>query len=186
MDKVTEISSDNESDCGDEIPFAERVAQKLPSNKTVIKYPKKTAASAFSDTDDEEEVVRAPRSKFLKNDTLEITPPPICSPAPPVRSTFNFVHDDHKRNDDVIAVRERGEMSGLITGGSVGLSKKEMKEVEKKKREEDKQQKKKIKENQKQNSKAIKEAEKLVNKQTDKSEVNKYLQVRNHNFSYLL
>ena len=184
MDKVTEISSDNESDCGDEIPFAERVAQKLPSNKTVIKYPKKTAASAFSDTDDEEEVVRAPRSKFLKNDTLEITPPPICSPAPPVRSTFNFVHDQER--DDVIAVSEKGKMSGLIPGDSVGLSKKEMKEVEKKKREEDKQQKKKIKENQKQNIKAIKEAEKLVNKQTDKSEVNKYLQVRNHNFSYLL
>jgi len=175
MDKVTEISSDNESDCSDEIPFAERVAQKMPSNKKVIKNPKKTAASAFSDTDDEEEVVRAPRAKILKNDSLEITPPPICSPAPPVRSTFNFVHDQER--DDVIAVSEKGKMSGLISGDSVGLSKKEMKEVEKKKREEDKQQKKKIKENQKQNSKAIKEAEKLVNKQTDKSEVNKYLQV---------
>merc|ERR1719342_732576 len=128
-----------------------------------------TTASAFSDTDEDEELVKAPRAKILKNDTLEITPPPICSPAAPVRSTFNFVHDNHERNDDVIAVRERGKTSGLITGGSVGLSKKEMKEVEKKKREEDKKQ--------KQNSKAIKEAEKLVNKQTDKSEVNKYLQV---------
>jgi len=178
-----------DSDCGENLPFAERVARKLSGSGISInnlnKNKKKTGASAFSDSDDSdsEEVVKAPLAKVSKNDTLEITPPPICSPASPVRTSYNIVPDNDNLDDiggltDLLPKvhkngtgTEKGKKTNSVkTGSSVGISKKEM---EKRKREE-----KKIdKENQKQKSKAMKDAEKLVAKQTEKSEVNKYLQV---------
>jgi len=181
------ISSDNDSDCGDNLPFAERIARKLSGSGFSInnlnKNKKKTGASAFSDSDDSdsEEVVKAPRAKVSKNDTLEITPPPICSPASPVRTSKNILCDNDNLDDNdgltdlLPKVYKNGTGKGkktnsVKTGSSVGISKKEM---EKRKRDEKKMD----KENQKQKSKAMKDAEKLVAKQTEKSEVNKYLQV---------
>ena len=189
MENLNNISISSD-DSEDDIPFAQRVAQKRSgnSNITVPKKKKednlKPMSSAFSETDDSPST---PASKVVRREpVIEVTPPPEPSPYQPRRvplSKSNSRMSELPDTEEMVPEDSFKSSSSVISRASSSASSrskkstKEEKENEKRRREEEKQTKKQQKEFEKKNSKAVKEAEKLVNKQTDKAEVNKYLVV---------
>ena len=189
MENLNNISISSD-DSEDDIPFAQRVAQKRSgnSNITIPKKKKednlKPMSSAFSETDDSPST---PASKAGRREpVIEVTPPPEPSPYQPRRvplSKSNSRMSELPDTEEMVPEDSFKSSSSVISRASSSASSrskkstKEEKENEKRRREEEKQTKKQQKEFEKKNSKAVKEAEKLVNKQTDKAEVNKYLVV---------
>ena len=178
------MSSDEDDNFGqEEIPFAQRVAQKMQlAGKTV--NLKKSLSSAFSVNEDDSP--STPPSKTARREPLiEVTPPPEWSPyqpPPPAIARTNSGLSDLPDTEELLDPENSLKTSSISRSSSAGSLKvkkmsKEEKELEKKRKEEEKQQKKQQKDLEKKSSKAAKDAEKLVNKQTDKSEVNKYLVV---------
>ena len=211
MDFSIEISSD--SDGGEEVPFAVRVARKTfgkkPSDQEKKKSPKrmKVSSSAFSDSDCD---LPSPPPQASIHDSVAVTPPPafispyrpstqvrISHPVSTLPGTEELLPDTEELETEEfgLGIKSLSSSSSVMSRMSSKSSKsssnsvmvdnagkenkktKEEKELEKLKKLEEKLNKQKSKDLDKQSSKALKEAEKVTAKQTDKTEVHKYLLV---------
>ena len=150
-----EIPSDSEEE--EEVPLAERLARKM-----------KCGASLTSSSNSCLELeldITPPSSKVSKSGlNVEISPPPEVSPFRPSEID----------RDPPQYLSRAGSSFGNSKSGRMS---KEEKEQDKLKKQEEKMLKKQQKEMEKHNDKAVKLSEKVVAKQTEKSEVSKYVQV---------
>ena len=193
MDDKIEISSDDEFDLdqGYDIPLSQRLAIKRTAETSVGREPplKKSLSCAFTDEDDDDVSTPAPKIQWRgQASSVEVTPPPPPTPFTALTSRSNSRLSDLPDTEELLGPQRSGSVrssSSLMSGASSvssGVTKtkkvsREDKENDKLRKRMEKQQKKAQKETEKKSSKAVKEAEKLVTKQTEKTEVNKYLSV---------
>ena len=188
MDDKIEISSDDEFDLdkGYDIPLGQRLAIKRTAETSAGREPplKKSLSCAFTDEDDH---VSTPALKIqgrVNVSSVEVTPPPPPTPFTALASRSNSRLSDLPDTEELLAPQRSGSVrsSSSLMSVSSGVTKtkkvsREDKENDRQRKLMEKQQKKQQKETEKKSSKAVKEAEKLVAKQTEKTEVNKYLSV---------
>ena len=188
MENRIEISSDDEFDLDKDydIPLGQRLAIKRTAETSVDREPplKKTLSCAF--TDDDEEEVSTPAPKIRKS-AVEVTPPPPATPFTALARSSSRLSDlpdtqemlEPRRSESVRSAASLVSGSSSVSSRVIKTKKtsREDKENDRQRKQLEKQQKKQQKETEKKSSKAVKEAEKLVAKQTDKTEVNKYLSV---------
>ena len=116
-----------------------------------------------------------------------MTPPPPPTPFTALARSSSRL-SDLPDTEELLAPRrsESARSAGFLVSGASSASSgvtrtkkvsREDKENDRQRKQAERQQKKQLKETEKKSSKAVKEAEKLVAKQTDKTEVNKYLSV---------
>ena len=118
----------------------------------------------------------------------QVTPPPPPTPFTALARSSSRLSDLPDPDTEELLEPRRSESArsaaSLVSGASSASSgvtrtkvSREDKENDRQRKQAERQQKKQLKETEKKSSKAVKEAEKLVAKQTDKTEVNKYLSV---------
>ncbi len=117
---------------------------------------------------------------------LQVTPPPPPTPFTALARSSSRLSDLPDTEELIAPLRSESARSAgsLVSGASSASSgvirtkvSREDKENDRQRKQAERQQKKQLKETEKKSCKAVKEAEKLVAKQTDKTEVNKYLSV---------
>ena len=164
MDENIQISSDSE----EEIPFAERVGRKVYGKDWSNASSSARFTSILSKPDSSGHRSPSPTRK-VSGLNVQITPPPPSpevSPAPS-RSTSSLTSS-----------RSSGSSLLVPSSSTVNVTNKSKKQkVSREEKEIERQRKKQEKELEKENNKAIKDAEKIVAKQTDKDQVNKYMEV---------